>query len=303
MSTIKSSTTTTTAYSVEADTTGALVIQTGATPTTAVSIDASQNVNFAGTAQRITGDFSGAVASRLALQTSTTDGNTIINALPNGTAVVSRFRAFNAEDPTNASFGDFGVNSSQIIIQSSFGGTGTYLPMTFFTGGSESLRLSATTKAVILAGGSTSANGTGITFPATQSASSDANTLDDYEEGTWTPSIGGSATYINQFGRYTKIGNKVFIEGFIEINVLGTGSTGNISGLPFSSIATSPLGTASVGFFAGAAGAVAYLSATIATSSTQVSLRHVAPGGGTAMGATTFFANGAALFFTANYTA
>jgi hypothetical protein len=37
-------------------------------------------------------------------------------------------------------------------------------------------------------GGATpSASGSGISFPATQSASSDANTLDDYEEGTWTP--------------------------------------------------------------------------------------------------------------------
>jgi hypothetical protein len=47
MSTIKSSTTTTTAYSVEADTTGALVIQTGATPTTAVTVAADQSVTFA----------------------------------------------------------------------------------------------------------------------------------------------------------------------------------------------------------------------------------------------------------------
>jgi len=47
MSTIKSSTTLTTAYSVEADTTGALVIQTGATPTTALTIDASQNITTA----------------------------------------------------------------------------------------------------------------------------------------------------------------------------------------------------------------------------------------------------------------
>ena len=44
MSTILASTTTTTAYKVTADTTGTLVLQTGATPTTAVTIDASQNV-------------------------------------------------------------------------------------------------------------------------------------------------------------------------------------------------------------------------------------------------------------------
>jgi len=55
----------------------------------------------------------------------------------------------------------------------------------------------------------------GITFPATQSASSDANTLDDYEEGTWTPTLtgvtGGSLTYSQQVGRYVKIGNCVYV--------------------------------------------------------------------------------------------
>jgi hypothetical protein len=46
MSTISASTTTTTAFNVSADTTGTLVLQTGATPTTAMTIDASQNVNI-----------------------------------------------------------------------------------------------------------------------------------------------------------------------------------------------------------------------------------------------------------------
>jgi hypothetical protein len=39
-----------------------------------------------------------------------------------------------------------------------------------------------------------SASGSGISFPATQSASSDANTLDDYEEGTWTPTVNNMTT-------------------------------------------------------------------------------------------------------------
>ena len=63
-----------------------------------------------------------------------------------------------------------------------------------------------------LQGASTSATGVGITFPATQSASSDANTLDDYEEGTWTPTAtnftinSGSASWS---GVYTKVGRLV----------------------------------------------------------------------------------------------
>ena len=47
MSTISASTTSTTAYKVTADTTGALVLQTGATPTTAMTISSAQVVTFA----------------------------------------------------------------------------------------------------------------------------------------------------------------------------------------------------------------------------------------------------------------
>ena len=82
-------------------------------------------------------------------------------------------------------------------------------------------------------GGTTPTSGMGIAFPATQSASTDANTLDDYEEGTWTPSIGGNATYTGQSGRYTKIGNFVSAICDMSINVIGTGSTSTVSGLPF----------------------------------------------------------------------
>lgn len=78
-----------------------------------------------------------------------------------------------------------------------------------------------------------SLNGGQIKFPATQVPSADANTLDDYEEGTWTPSVGGTATYTFQIGRYTKIGNSVAISMEFQINVIGTGSLGTISGLPF----------------------------------------------------------------------
>lgn len=77
------------------------------------------------------------------------------------------------------------------------------------------------------------ASGSGVSFPAAQSASTDANTLDDYEEGAWTPSLGGSATYTAQTGRYTKVGRLVHVEAEMQVNVIGTGSTTTISGLPF----------------------------------------------------------------------
>lgn len=77
------------------------------------------------------------------------------------------------------------------------------------------------------------ATGGQIAFPATQIPSADANTLDDYEEGTWTPSVGGNATYTYQEGKYTKIGRLVFVHCHLTLNVIGTGSTTTISGLPF----------------------------------------------------------------------
>ena len=62
-----------------------------------------------------------------------------------------------------------------------------------------------------------------------------ANKLEDYEEGTFTPTVGGNATYFIQRGRYIKIGMLVVALYHIKINVLGTGSVNEISGLPFTS--------------------------------------------------------------------
>lgn len=72
-----------------------------------------------------------------------------------------------------------------------------------------------------------------LAFPATQAASADPNTLDDYDEGTWTPTLGGTATYSVQTGVYIKIGKLVYVFFNLAVTTIGTGSTTNISGLPF----------------------------------------------------------------------
>jgi hypothetical protein len=78
-----------------------------------------------------------------------------------------------------------------------------------------------------------------IKFPGTQNASSNVNTLDDYEEGTWTPTLGGAGgtsgqTYSVRTGVYTKIGNTVTVAFDVTLSAKGT-ITGNveIQGLPF----------------------------------------------------------------------
>lgn len=91
-----------------------------------------------------------------------------------------------------------------------------------------------------------SASGAGqIKFPAAQNASANANTLDDYKEGTWTPSLGDAnghaMTMSARSGFYTKVGNLVAAFGYVQWSALGTvdGSTLTLSGLPFTSKSTS----------------------------------------------------------------
>lgn len=92
-------------------------------------------------------------------------------------------------------------------------------------------------------GNTAPASGAGITFPATMSASSNANTLDDYEEGTWTPVISQNGTGTLPFtattatGKYTKIGNIVIAYCFYTYTDRGSGNNGFYSfltGFPYS---------------------------------------------------------------------
>lgn len=96
------------------------------------------------------------------------------------------------------------------------------------------------------------ATGGQVSFPVTQNPSADPNTLDDYAQGTFTPNIGGTATYTTQLGRFVKIGNMVYVQGRLVINVLGTGSTSTISGLPYAASAN-PTAILSIGYFTGLA--------------------------------------------------
>lgn len=126
--------------------------------------------------------------------------------------------------------------------------TATVHPVSISTGGVEAANFT-TSQRTLLGGVTENANGgvlqlsSGITFPATQVAATDSNTLDDYEEGNFTPTIvgtttAGAGTYTIQVGRYTKIGRSVNIQ-FRVIWTAHTG-TGNmtVGGLPFTSLNT-----------------------------------------------------------------
>lgn len=86
-----------------------------------------------------------------------------------------------------------------------------------------------------------------IIFPATQTASAGVNTLDDYEEGTWTPVLtfttpgNLSVVYSSQFGKYRKVGDTVTIWCNVQTSTFThTTASGScqITGLPFASVAS-----------------------------------------------------------------
>ena len=88
-----------------------------------------------------------------------------------------------------------------------------------------------------------STSGSGITFPATQSSSTNVNTLDDYEEGTFTPSLagsgGGTGTYGVRDGIYVKVGKLCTVNFWIYGDTRNTLSGDiTLTGLPFSSSST-----------------------------------------------------------------
>lgn len=144
-----------------------------------------------------------------------------------------------------------------------------------------------------------SSSGAGITFPATQSASSNVNTLDDYEEGTWTPSLGGNTTYNNQDGTYTKIGNMVYFQAHLNVNAIGTGSASRISGFPFT-VAGTLDGAASITYFAGLAVSVIQPIVSINAGATNADIYSTTTAA-TAATTANIFGNSARIYFTGFY--
>jgi hypothetical protein len=137
---------------------------------------------------------------------------------------------------------------------------------------------------------------TGLTFNATQSASAGANTLDDYEEGTWTPSLGGDTTYNGQTGTYTKVGRMVVARGNVNVATIGTGSTRIISGLPFT---TATIFGVQVGYWGLTANNFVFVGG-FSNASTTVDL-YTATSATNSLGTTGVFGNGTNVHFTISY--
>jgi len=215
----------------------------------------SRSLEFTGLSRRIFGDFSNPdFMLRTSFQTTTPLGGTKVQLIPsvNATGGDTSLQCWTKADSNDAE--RLYMQTSRLLKLSTLGmesvGTGSLagweMRIFDFGGGRPFLRCLYDYDYVDMPLGQ-------LKFPATANPSSDANTLDDYEEGTFSPvltfSTPGdlSVTYSIQFGKYTKIGNKVTVEwAIITSTFTHTTASGSllITGMPFAIAAsTTSIGT------------------------------------------------------------
>jgi hypothetical protein len=178
------------------------------------------------------------------LVTVTSSGNVGIGTTDPGTMldVAGNARVRGSATPT-LTFNDGAIENTLSITSSSFVlSVPSANPITFHTTNTERMRIDSSGNLDLTAGGGDiiMANGAGIDFSASAGGGASSSILDDYEEGTWTPSwtnltIGNGT----QTHTYTKVGRLVTLQGIITF-----GSTTSISGglgnaaLPFTADTT-----------------------------------------------------------------
>lgn len=161
----------------------------------------------------------------------------------------STLLAFDTTDPAavaaSAVVGTATVSARRDHVHPGTTGAGTVVDnaITRFNGtGGSSLQGYSSLSPTISDAGIISLTSGALKFPATEIASSEANTLSDYEEGSWTPVIWDAGltnrgnAYTATVGKYTKIGNVCYINFKIEstnLTGLTTSDVAAIGQLPF----------------------------------------------------------------------
>jgi hypothetical protein len=213
------------------------------------AINASGIFTGTGGANIFTSSNSGAANSLTIKNTSNTSGaDAVLKASVNSSAGGDPYLLIDTPAIVGWYVGSDTSNSSRFVIGTDIPGNADKLLIT--TAGAVTIpgTLGVSTGAAV--GGATPGAG-GLAFPATAVAVADANTLDDYEEGTWTPTFSGSVNVTGtptfSYGRYTKVGRLVTI----SCQVNATITTANLLTYPAFSLPITAIANPAV---AGSAG-------------------------------------------------
>ncbi len=185
------------------------------------------NLVFSGTGNRITGDFSNAtIANRVMFQSSASNTQTVLGVIPNGTSTSS---ALSLEGDSAAANGttlqlvnNIGGAGTDSRIVAGIRGTGTYLPLTIYTGGSERVRISTAGVVTI---------GSAISLDPTTANSLVVNSSGNVGIGTSSPGARLSVQKNQDALTYFDISNETngssagVIQRFITYLSSGTGTT------------------------------------------------------------------------------
>ena len=204
------------------------------------------NLNITGTSGRITGDFSNAtIASRVMFQTSTANAVTAISAIPNGTGTVSTVNLYNANSFTNYAYAQFQINAVETRVLTGAAGSGTALPLTFYTQEVERARID------------TSGNmGIGTTTPRSSAGfqtlginASTAPILDLFVANTRTATFSATSASVN-VNAVTAIPLTFLTNDTIRATIDSSGNMGVGTTTPQAKLVASNGGAAGLEFFA-----------------------------------------------------
>jgi len=243
------------------------------------------------------------VSSFMATVLDDTTGNAALVTL--GTAASDPRLVVNTTHASNRrSFVDFQKNgTSKWVIATDFDGADDTQSLTVYDSEAALNRIQVTSDGTVKVYKILSLLEGALKFPATQNASADVNTLDDYEEGTWTPSVGGTATYTTQVGRYIKIGKQVTVWCDLVINAIGTGDTIIISGLPFAAVTLTGYAAIGAAYAVSSATAVVSIVGVVTSGASTITLGTLAAAGASISFANPVFQNSAAVHTAITYQA
>jgi hypothetical protein len=185
------------------------------------------NLTFSSTAQRITGDMSNAtIGNRLAFQTNVANSATTLLVLPNGSSTQTQLNLESDSSLTSGVVGQLITLSSDIRLAAGIRGTGSYVPLTFYTNGAEKARL--TTTGNLLVGTTTDVTGLSGVISDTYGNIRDVPQSGSNKTTTYTLSAGDAGRFVG-VGTSGKIviPNAVMAAG--NVVTLYNATTGNVT--------------------------------------------------------------------------